>query len=80
ALAMKGVDCAHVDLKTHTAYIIADKGVSQKAIAKCIRDAGFKNTYRGTGPKIQAAFVDAMKDGAKNGMSCCPAEKAKDKV
>ena len=79
-MAMKGIDCAHVDLSTHTAYIIADKNVSEKAIAKSIQDAGFKNTYKGTGPKVQAAFTAAMKGAAKNGMSCCPTGKEKDKV
>jgi copper chaperone CopZ len=79
-MAMKGIDCAHVDLSTRTAYIIADKSVTQKAIAKSIQDAGFKNTYKGTGPKVQAAFIEAMKAGAKNGMSCCPTSKEKDKV
>ena len=78
-MAMKGIDCAHVDLATHTAYIIADKGVNQKAIAKCIQEAGFKNTYKGTGPKVQAAFTQAMKSSSKNGMSCSPS-KEKDKV
>lgn len=79
-LAMKGIECAHVDLSTHTAYIIAAKDVSQKSIAKAIQDAGFKNSYKGSGKKAQAAFIQAMKSGAKNGMSCCPTGKEKDKV
>jgi copper chaperone CopZ len=79
-LAMKGVECAHVDLSTHTAYIIAAKGVTEKAISKSIQDAGFKNSYKGSGSKVQAAFIEAMKGGTKNGMSCCPAGKEKDKV
>ncbi len=60
AMAMKGVRCAHVDLNTRTAYIIADKKVDQKAIAKVIQTAGFKNTYKGTGPKVEAEFAKAM--------------------
>lgn len=80
AMAMKGVDCAHVDLTTHTAYVIADKSVSEKAIGKAIQDAGFKNTYKGTGPKVQAAFTEAMKSAKKNGMSVSPEAKEKDKV
>jgi copper chaperone CopZ len=79
-MTMKGIECAHVDLSTHTAYIIAAKDVSQKSIAKAIQVAGFKNSYKGSGKKVQAAFVQAMKSGAKNGMSCCPAGKEKDKV
>lgn len=60
AMAMTGVRCAHVDLNTRTAYIIADKKVDQKAIAKVIQTAGFRNTYKGTGPKVEAEFAKAM--------------------
>src|SRR4051812_13366345 len=33
-MAQKGVRCAHVDLATRTAYIIADHSVNKKAVAK----------------------------------------------
>jgi copper chaperone CopZ len=79
ALATKGIDCAHVDLKTHTAYIIADKSMDKKAVAKVIQEAGFKNSFKGTGTKVQAEFAAAMKTSTEKGMSCCMKEK-KDKV
>ncbi|TMQ67346.1 MAG: heavy-metal-associated domain-containing protein [Candidatus Eisenbacteria bacterium] len=77
AMAHAGVACAHVDLTTHTAYIIADKNVSQKEIAKAIAAAGFKNTYKGEGSKVQAQFAKAIAAGDK-GVACCA--KGKDKV
>jgi copper chaperone CopZ len=80
AAHVKGIECAHVDLSTHTAYIITDKGVTQATVAKCIQGAGFRNTFKGTGTKVHAAFIEAMKNGAKNGMSCCPLAKEKDKA
>ena len=57
AMAHAGIACAHVDLSTHTAYIIADKNVSRKEIAKVIAAAGFKNTYKAEGSKVQAEFA-----------------------
>jgi copper chaperone CopZ len=55
AMDTKGIDCVGFDLANHTAYVIADKSVSQKQVAKMIQDAGFKNKYTGTGPKVQEA-------------------------
>jgi copper chaperone CopZ len=77
AMALKGVACAHVDLKTHTAYIIADKTVDQRNISKVIATAGYKNKYEAQGSKVQAEFAKAIASG-DNGVSCCA--KAKDKV
>lgn len=78
ALANKGIACAHVDLATHTAYIIADKKMSQKDIAKVITDAGYKNKFNGSGQKVQAEFAKAVAAGDK-GVNCC-AKGTKDKV
>ena len=36
-MAQKGVTCAHVDLTSRTAYIIADRSVNKKAVAKTIQ-------------------------------------------
>jgi copper chaperone CopZ len=77
AMAKPGVACAHVDLSTHTAYIIADKNVSQKDVAKLIAAAGYKNRYTGEGTKVQAEFAKAIASHDK-GVACCA--KAKDKV
>ena len=77
AMAKDGIACAHVDLSTHTAYIIADKKISQKEIAKLIAAAGYKNKFTGEGSKVQAAFVKAIASGDK-GVACCA--KAKDRV
>ena len=77
AMAHAGIACAHVDLSTHTAYIIADKNVSQKEIAKAIAAAGYKNAYKGAGSKVQVEFAKAIAAGDK-GVACCA--KAKDKV
>jgi copper chaperone CopZ len=79
SMATKGITCAHVDLGTHTAYIIADKGVTKDAVAKVIQEAGFKNTYKASGPKVEQEFFTAMKTAHSKGMSCCMKEK-KDKV
>jgi copper chaperone CopZ len=77
AMAHAGIACVHVDLSTHTAYIIADKNVSQKEIAKVIAAAGYKNSYKGEGSKVQAQFAKAIAAGDK-GVACCA--KGKDKV
>jgi len=77
AMAHAGIACVHVDLSTHTAYIIADKNVSKKDIAKVISAAGFKNTYKAEGSKVQAEFAKAIASGDK-GVACCA--KGKDKV
>jgi copper chaperone CopZ len=77
-MAQKGVSCAHVDLTNRTAYIIADRGVDKKAIAKTIQTAGFKNRFKGEGAKVQAEFAKAMTAGDKGINSC--QRKEKDKV
>jgi copper chaperone CopZ len=79
ALETKGITCAHVDLGTHTAYLIADKSVSKDAIGKVIQKAGFKNAYKASGAKVEQEFFAAMKTSHSKGMSCCMKEK-KDKV
>ncbi len=67
-----GVHCAHVDLESHVAYVLADKKMNKKTLSGVIKTAGFKNTYRGEGKKIQAEFAKAMSGSlAKNGMACC---------
>jgi copper chaperone CopZ len=77
-MAQKGVTCAHVDLTSRTAYIIADRSVNKKAVAKTIQTAGFKNSYKGEGAKVQAEFAKAMTAGDKGINSC--QRKEKDKV
>ncbi len=76
AMAKNGIACAHVDLATHTAYIIADKKLSQKDVSKLIADAGYKNKFTGQGDKVQAAFAKAIASGDK-GVSCCAKNKDK---
>jgi len=79
-MAQKGVACAHVDLSSHTAYVIADKSFDKKAIAKCIQTAGFKNSYKGQGSKVYAEFAKAMSTG-KAGASCSyKSSKEKEKI
>jgi copper chaperone CopZ len=77
AMDTKGISCAHVDLNTHTAYIIADKNVSRQQVSKMITTAGFKNKYEGQGQKVEAQFAKAMAAGNAS-MGCCA--KGKDKV
>jgi copper chaperone CopZ len=77
AMAHAGVACVHVDLTSHTAYVIADKKVGRKEIAKVIAAAGYKNTYKAEGGKVQAEFAKAIASGDK-GVACCA--KSKDKV
>ncbi len=77
-MAQKGVTCAHVDLTSRTAYIIADRSVDKKAVAKTIQTAGFKNHFKGEGAKVQAEFAKAMTAGDKGINSC--QRKEKDKV
>jgi copper chaperone CopZ len=77
-MAQKGVRCAHVDLQTRTAYVIADHSVNKKAVAKTIQTAGFKNSFKGEGAKVQAEFAKAMTAGDK-GINTCQ-RKEKDKV
>lgn len=77
AMAQKGVTCAHVNLDNHTAYIVGEKSVSQRTIAKAIKDAGFRCTFKAQGPKVRSELMKAM---ASDGGAACPAKKEKDKV
>jgi len=70
AMAMTGVSCAHVDLQTHTAYIITDKKVNERALSKAIADAGYKNTLTAQGNKAEAAFAKAWASSDKS-VNCC---------
>jgi copper chaperone CopZ len=83
-MAQKGVTCAHVDLSTHTAYVIADRSFDKKAIAKCIQTAGFKNSYKAQGSKVQAEFAKSMASSAGKSAASCPykesSSKEKDKI
>jgi len=78
-MAQKGVTCAHVDLNSHTAYVIADRSFDKNAIAKCIQTAGFKNRYKGQGAKVQAEFAKAMAAGSEKPAACSTKEGAKEK-
>ena len=78
AMEKNGIHCVHVDLGSHTAYVIADKKMTQKDVAKVIAEAGYKNKYQGQGKKIEAAFAKAMASGDKSMNACCA--KAKEKV
>jgi copper chaperone CopZ len=78
-MAQKGVTCAHVDLSTHTAYVIADRSFDKKAIARCIQTAGFKNTYKAQGPKVQAEFAKAMTSSSGKAAAACPYKESKEK-
>jgi copper chaperone CopZ len=77
AMAQKGIACAHVDLETHTAYVVASKSVNQGAIAKAIKDAGFRCTFKAEGPKVRSELMKAIATG---GSAACCAKKEKDKV
>ena len=79
ALNTKGIHCAHVNVSTRTAYLIVDKSMSRDAVAKVIQKAGFKNSFKASGAKVEAEFATAMKASHEKGMSCCMKEK-KDKV
>lgn len=78
-MAQKGVACAHVDLSTHTAYVIADRSFDKKAIAKCIQTAGFKNSYKGQGAKVQAEFAKSMNSSSAKAAATCPYKESKEK-
>jgi len=75
AMAQKGVACAHVDLTTRTAYIVADKKMNQKAVMNAISKEGYKCTFKASGEKVQAEFVKIMTAGA--GGACCVKNKEK---
>jgi copper chaperone CopZ len=75
-MAQDGIHCAHVDLEARVAYVIADKKLNTKTVSNVIQKAGFKNSYRGEGKKVQAEFAKAMSASAgKSGMACCAKEK-----
>ena len=77
ALSQKGVTCAHVDLNTRTAYIVADKKLNQKALAKAISEAGFKTKFKASGTKAKSEMLKVVSSGAAG--ACC-AKKDKEKV
>lgn len=81
-MAQKGVSCAHVDLTTRTTYVIADRSFDRKAIAKCIQTAGFRNSYKAQGAKVQAEFAKSMASGSGKAAASCryKESKAKDKI
>lgn len=76
-MAQDGVSCAHVDLSSHTAYVIADRSVDKKKVAKIIQTAGFKNKFKGQGSKVQAEFAKSMASTSK--ASSCPYKEGKEK-
>jgi copper chaperone CopZ len=80
AMAMKGVACVHVDLNTHTAYIIADKSVSKSSLTAAIQKAGFKSSFQGEGSKVEAEFAKAMSGAGAEGATSGSAPKEKGKV
>ncbi|MGE5177028.1 MAG: heavy-metal-associated domain-containing protein [Hyphomicrobiales bacterium] len=79
-MAMKGVSCVHVDLDHHIAYIIADKSVTEQAIAKAISEAGYHNSYKGAGKTVEAEFAKAMHGAGPDASITHCAHKTKDKV
>ncbi len=78
-MAQKGIHCAHVDLKARVAYVVADKKMDKNALAKTIKTAGFKSSYRGDGKNVRAEFTKMMTVADGKGAACC-ASKAKEKV
>jgi len=78
AMETKGIQCAHVDLSTRTAYVIADKKLSKQQVSKMLTEAGFKNKFTAEGKNAQAAFTKAIASGDKAVDACCA--KGKDKV
>jgi copper chaperone CopZ len=70
AMAKSGISCAHVDLSTRTAYVIADKKLSSRDVSKVIEKAGYKNRLTAQGPKAQAAFAKAYAVGDKSVNHC----------
>ena len=78
-MAQSGIHCAHVDLKTRVAYVVADRKMDKKALAKSIQTAGFKNSYRGDGKNVRAELTKMMTVSNGKGDACCAA-KAMEKV
>ena len=78
-MAQSGIHCAHVDLKTRVAYVVADKKMDKRTLAKCIQTAGFKNSYRGDGKNVRAEFTKMVTAGDAKSAACC-AMKSKEKV
>src|SRR6267378_5529514 len=76
AMAQKGVLCAKVNLDTKMAYVAGDKALSQKAIARAIKDAGFTCSFKAKGPKVRDELVKMMAAGS----NATPAAAKKDKV
>jgi len=79
-MAQKGITCAHVDLASHTAFVIADRSLDKKSVAKVIQTAGFKNKFKGQGNKVQAEFAKVMATPAMKGACSYKASKEKDKI
>jgi copper chaperone CopZ len=80
-LTQSGIHCAHVDLKNRVAYIVADKKMDKNALAKCIKTAGFKNSYRNDGQTARKELMTYMSASASSGkLDACCAAKPKEKV
>ena len=78
-MAQSGIHCAHVDLKNRVAYIVADKKMDKNALAKCIKTAGFKNSYRNEGQAARKDLMTYMTASTAKPDACCAA-KPKEKV
>ena len=79
AMAQAGIHCVHVDLKNRVAYIVADKKMDKNVLAKAMKDAGYKNSFRGDGKVARAEAAKFMTASAGKPDACC-ATKAKDKA
>ncbi len=60
AMAQKGVLCAKVDLESKMAYVVGDKKLNQRQLAKAIKDAGFACTLKEKGSKARAELQKLM--------------------
>jgi len=78
-MTQSGIHCAHVDLKNRVAYIVADKKMDKNALAKCIKTAGFKNSYRNDGQAARTELTKYMTASTAKPDACCAA-KPKEKV
>ena len=77
AMAQAGIHCVHVDLKNRVAYIVTDKKMDKNVLARALKSAGYKNSYRGDNKAVRAEATKFMT--ASTGAACC-ATKTKDKV
>jgi copper chaperone CopZ len=78
-MTQSGIHCAHVDLKNRVAYIVTDKKMDKNALAKCIKTAGFKNSYRSEGQAARKDLMTYMTASTAKPDACCAA-KPKEKV